>query len=316
MTKIFDLSGERQRLDSVTVPRIWFAVVVSVVIHALLLWRVPAELKRPSELADRDARGPLIVELMRPSPPRAVPAPPKSVAPARPAPPRSRPRPPTPPPRVAQKPRATPPAVKSPPPRPPVLARRTPEAPAAAPRVPTPKPAPAPPAPAPRKAPPTAGDLLAYVEQQRRSRGFDSPEPDAPRPSTPAAEESANARANRLAAANLGLGNKPAGGERRSGGGIFDIRRMGYDYAEFMFYGWNRHMQRNNTQIVEVHKGGQPSIELAVVRRMISIIRDHETGDFIWESQRLGRNVTLSARQRDTAGLESFLMQEFFEGRR
>jgi hypothetical protein len=45
---------------------------------------------------------------------------------------------------------------------------------------------------------------------------------------------------------------------------------------------------------------------------MISIIRDYEQGDFVWESQRLGRNVTLSARTRDTAGLEDFLLQEFF----
>ena len=48
---------------------------------------------------------------------------------------------------------------------------------------------------------------------------------------------------------------------------------------------------------------------------MIEIIGDYEKGDFIWESHRLGRNVTLSARQRDTAGLEDFLMQDFFEDR-
>jgi hypothetical protein len=45
---------------------------------------------------------------------------------------------------------------------------------------------------------------------------------------------------------------------------------------------------------------------------MIAIIRDHERGDFVWESRRLGRNVTLSARPRDEAGLKDFLMREFF----
>jgi hypothetical protein len=45
---------------------------------------------------------------------------------------------------------------------------------------------------------------------------------------------------------------------------------------------------------------------------MIEIIRDREPGDFVWVSQRLGRNVNLSARPSDNAGLEDFLMQEFF----
>ena len=31
-----------------------------------------------------------------------------------------------------------------------------------------------------------------------------------------------------------------------------------------------------------------------------------------WVSQRLGRNITLSARPRDNAELEDFMMQEFF----
>ncbi|MDB5863019.1 MAG: hypothetical protein JWO70_825, partial [Betaproteobacteria bacterium] len=64
---------------------------------------------------------------------------------------------------------------------------------------------------------------------------------------------------------------------------------------------------------IEVRKGSNSDIRIAVVRRMIGIIRDHEQGDFVWESRRLGRNVDLSARQRDTAALEAFLMKEFFE---
>ena len=57
-------------------------------------------------------------------------------------------------------------------------------------------------------------------------------------------------------------------------------------------------------------------MRIAVVRRMIAIIRQHEPGDFVWESQRLGRNLTLSARPADQAGLEEFMLQEFFEGTR
>ncbi len=52
------------------------------------------------------------------------------------------------------------------------------------------------------------------------------------------------------------------------------------------------------------------------MRRMIVIIREHESGDFLWRSQRLGRDVTLSARATDTAGLEAFLLREFFPERR
>jgi hypothetical protein len=45
---------------------------------------------------------------------------------------------------------------------------------------------------------------------------------------------------------------------------------------------------------------------------MIAIIREYEQEDFTWRSVRLGREVTLSARAVDNAGLEDFLMREFF----
>jgi len=65
-------------------------------------------------------------------------------------------------------------------------------------------------------------------------------------------------------------------------------------------------------QLIEVRKGNAPDIRIAVIRRMIAIIREQENEDFIWESKRLGRNVLLSARHQDTRGLEDFLMREFF----
>ena len=93
---------------------------------------------------------------------------------------------------------------------------------------------------------------------------------------------------------------------------MFQIRRIGYEDAEFMFFGWNQAMGRNNTQLVEVRKGDNPDMRIAVVRRMIVIVREHEKGDFLWESRRSGRNVALSARIEDSAKLESFLLKEFF----
>jgi hypothetical protein len=97
---------------------------------------------------------------------------------------------------------------------------------------------------------------------------------------------------------------------------VFTIERIGYDTAEFTFFGWNKDIRRNTLQTIEVRKGGEPDIRIAVVRRMIAVIREQEKEDFVWESKRLGRNVTMSARPRDTAGLEAFLMAEFFEGSR
>ena len=57
------------------------------------------------------------------------------------------------------------------------------------------------------------------------------------------------------------------------------------------------------------------AMRIAVIRRMIAIIRDYEKEEFVWESRRLGRNVTLSAKQADNAALEEFMMHEFFDGR-
>ena len=91
---------------------------------------------------------------------------------------------------------------------------------------------------------------------------------------------------------------------------------MGRDDAEFFFFGWNRAIRRNARQMIEVRRGDNPTMEIAVVRKMIAIIREHVKDDFTWESRRLGRDVSLSARLSDNAGLEDFMMQEFFSGYR
>ena len=157
-------------------------------------------------------------------------------------------------------------------------------------------------------------DLAAFIEARRRAR---EPEPTQPPSQSRPPVETAQERDNRIAAMNLGLNRTPSfGDERKHGGGIFQVARKGYDDAEFFFFGWNKAIRRNSRQMIEVRRGDNPSIEIAIVRRMIAIIRDHEQGDFTWESQRLGRDVWLSARASDTAGLEEFLMQEFFPGPR
>lgn len=171
----------------------------------------------------------------------------------------------------------------------------------------------APPAQSAAKPAPPAGDLASYIEARQRARGAAPSSATAPpRESNPSAVEDDDARTKRIVAANLGLGNTQ-GGEEAHGGGIFQIKRIGYSDAEFMFFGWHQGMRHKLNQLVEVRKGNNSDIRIAVVRKIIAIIREYESGDFRWESRRLDREITLSARPGDNAGLEEFMMKEFFD---
>jgi hypothetical protein len=189
-----------------------------------------------------------------------------------------------------------------------------------------PSPEPAPPVPAepsvPQRAAPSRGDDFAsYVESRRRARedAFSTTTPwrlEGPQRDEDARRNNEEARRNRIAAENLGIGRTPVFGPRKQGGGLFQITRLYYSNAEFVFFGWNKDIRRNTTQTIEVRKGEHSDIRIAVIRRMISIIREHESGDFLWVSDRLGRDVMLSARPTDNAALEDFLWQEFFDAPR
>jgi hypothetical protein len=287
----------RERRDGITIPTIWVAIVLSALLHILMLGRWLPQVRLPSldePLTGETSRS-LVVQLAPPAQ-RAAP-PPSPAQPPQPAPAQH-----SAPPAVAARPR--------PAPSPPVMALNKP-----APDVPAPPPVPAP---SPTPAPPApTGDLSSYIEAQRRARMAAAPpslfSPSAGRAPAPPVEDDA-ARGDRAIAANLGLNRAPSYGPdaTKRGGGIFQIQRMGYSDAEFLFYGWNKDIRRNTTQMIEVRKGDNSDLRLAVVRKMIAIIREYETEDFLWESPRLGRNVMLSARQRDNAGLEDFMLMEFF----
>jgi hypothetical protein len=165
--------------------------------------------------------------------------------------------------------------------------------------------------------PPGEGDLASYIEAKRRARA-DAAAP-APTPASPAVTantppaEDDNARSKRIVAENLAPQRTITFGyDPSKSGGIFKLERVGYDDAEFTFFGWNKDINRNTKQLIEVRRGNNSDIRIAVVRRMIQIIREHEQGDFLWESRRLRRELTLSARPRDNAGLEEFMLREFF----
>ena len=285
----------RSRYDGAKELVLWGAFALSLLLHLAALWTWEPQMRPLSlENAERgEARGSLAVQMApRPSPPISSPqAPPPSAAlQTRPAP------------RQA----APPKAAARPPSKPAVIARTQP-----VPNIPSTPPT-APSAAAP-PAPPAEGDLTSYIEAKRRARA--ESEAAASRGSlsdTPPVEDD-EARRDRIIAANLGLQRTPTFGyDPRSGGGIFRIQRMGYDDAEFIFFGWNKDIRRSTKQLIEVRKGDNSDIRIAVIRRMIAIIREHESGDFLWVSRRLGREITLSARPRDNAGLEDFMMLELF----
>jgi hypothetical protein len=115
---------------------------------------------------------------------------------------------------------------------------------------------------------------------------------------------------DQLAQANI---NRNLQMDRGGGvGGVFEILRKGTRTAEFAFNGWRPDTEKRWREVIEVDAGTGGDIELAIVRRMIELIRTHYTGDFRWESHYLGRVVVLSARPEDQAGLEEFMIREFF----
>lgn len=94
--------------------------------------------------------------------------------------------------------------------------------------------------------------------------------------------------------------------------GVFSITRMDSRSAIFAFRGWRNELSYSHREVYEVQAGQDGDVPRAVIRKMIEIIRRYYTGDFNWDSPRMGRVVVLSARLQDNDGLEDFLIQEFF----
>jgi outer membrane biosynthesis protein TonB len=177
------------------------------------------------------------------------------------------------------------------------------------------------PAQAPAQAPPTPNSITVPVAEAAPEMDFSSMM-NRNRERRQAAEEVAakenaaaraaeNPSANDIARANIAFQ------ERRGRGtnGVFEIISKGPRVAQYSFRGWTDDQRRSQRQTIEVDAGPGGNVEMAIVDSMIALIRKYYSGDFSWDSQRLGRVVTLSARQTDTQGLQAFLMKEFFSGR-
>ncbi|WP_426115675.1 hypothetical protein [Massilia sp. PWRC2] len=163
----------------------------------------------------------------------------------------------------------------------------------------------APPTPV-KESPPQETDMQAYIEARRKARGAKDPS-DAP------GEESENAKATRVAMANIAAANgRSHGDDRNESGGVFSITNKTFNRAEVKFRGWNPNFKRRWLQQVTVEQGTEPDIETAIINKMIELIRKEKTGDFEWDSHRLQRVVTMSARPKDTSELQAFLFKEMF----
>ncbi|WP_168204764.1 hypothetical protein [Noviherbaspirillum sp. UKPF54] len=265
---------------------VFFAL--SLLIHGLLffvLMHQREEVPRASEAQ----RSPLSVRLL-PAPPPSAAAPPAH---------------PTPPPVARAAPRPKPKPAHKPAPKPaaePKVAKSKSAPPKAAPREAQTEP----PQQAERAAPPEM-DMMSMLNAARARRRAAAMDNDMPADSAPSTNDIALANINRDLQRNAGA---------RNGMGNVYVRltRKGVRTAQFQIRGWNPVSGNRWSQTIDVDAGPDGDVELATVQKMIEWIRAHYSGDFNWESHRLDRVFTLSARPRDNAELQSFLMQEFFSG--
>ena len=133
-----------------------------------------------------------------------------------------------------------------------------------------------------------------------------------------AAKENSEAQAagqgpseNDAAMARIKANIQAANYSKKGTGGVFQILSMGVQNGSFVFRGWTNSPGDSARQTYQVDAGIGGDVKRAIIRRMIELIRERFKGDFTWVSDRLGRDVIMSARPKDNAELEEFLMKEF-----
>ena len=268
-------------LNRALMPRVWLRVQVErntllAIVFSLLVHGLILFLALPQLNLDSAAMPPTTIQVSLAPPPAEAPPPPVAL----PKPPK-KPKPISRPKVMTQKPSSQPSDFN------------LPEA----------APSPAPSAPvAPAKDQPV--DMMAYVNakrQQRLAMENDAAKQNAEAVAKEQGPSAEQVREQRIKD-NLKVGTN----------GIFEITSLSARHAGFSFRGWTSDYSNARREAFEVEAGVGQDIRLLVVRKMIVLIRQHYQGDFNWESQRLGRVVIQSARPEDNAGLEDFMMMEFF----
>ena len=154
--------------------------------------------------------------------------------------------------------------------------------------------------------PPPQEDMMEMIARKRAAREAANPTQAQP------AAETADERANRIAKANIGRAQGGTNGaDKDDTGGIFQVDKS-FHSADVKFRGWNTNFKRRWLQQIHVEQGSERDIETAVAKEMVKIIRKEKPGDFEWDSRRLGKVVTLSARKEDEEQLIAFLLKEMF----
>ena len=265
--------------------RLMWGLFISLLFHAILFWGFLLDLLKPMK---EPSQAPISVVLDLGVPVKNLPEP---VAPPPEVPPVPEPKPqPKPRPQPKQAPQLPKKIIQS-------------QNPNSAFKLPEPKQQPAPEIPS-QQPPPPVEDFSSMIRRKQTDKYAEEMAAKQINDAAAAAERgpSEDERRTRNIMNNLKFGTN----------GLFQIKRMDPYNASFSFKGWVNDYTSANTQYYEVEAKTGEDIRLVMIRRMIAIIREHYDGDFDWISNRLGRTVTLSARPADSAGLEDFLMKEFF----
>ncbi|CAN4273602.1 hypothetical protein MCEMSEM29_01341 [Methylophilaceae bacterium] len=291
----FLLKSRGDRFFRVRISCNWLiAIIVSLLIHAIILFSVLPKFEQ-DQAAELPARE-LNVSLASTTPKKKIaetpveqPASPKEVMPE---PVKSQPK------LIAQKPeaQAKKPVFKVPD----VLSTTEPTLEKTTPNLSLPQES-VPTEPKPEEAP---VDMMAYVNQQRARRA--TQESDAARINAEATAKELGPSAEQKRDANIKR-NFETGVN-----GIFEITSLEARSASFSFNGWTNSFSSARREFFEVQAQSGQDVRLVMIKKMISLIRQHYKGDFNWDSHRLNRTIVMSARPEDSAGLEEFMMIEFF----
>ena len=270
------------------------AILLSLLLHALLLFTLPKFdfLQTPPDRAQQQS---ITVRLNTIKQPEPEPAPVIPEPAPEPEPPKPKPKPKVEAPKPAAKPK-----------EPEVMAVEKPAAEKAAPdsfTVPATPPEPAPVEPEPETAAPT--DMMSYVNAARERRQQAQQQIARQNAEAVARERGPTAEQQRDAIIKRNL-------QTQGTNGVFQILSMGSRTATFSFRGWTNDYSSAKRQVISVEVSPGEDLNRAIVRKMIGLIRQYYKGDFNWESYRLNRVVILSARPEDNAGLEDFMLEEFF----
>ncbi|MCB5184936.1 hypothetical protein LG201_06935 [Methylobacillus gramineus] len=278
----------------------FYALIVSLILHLILFFGfIMPTLDQGDDSGKEEGEKQLMVNLAQPSKekPQQEMAPPPSSSP------------PPPPPSASKPSKATKQPRKQTKPTPPVITGKDKPLPQPVEKS-APKPTLQPPAP-PRPQEPDPSqfaDMSSYMNAMREFRKSTDNNYAAMMENERAQRESGSKtlsddeRRNEVIKKNLSSGAS----------GVFRIMSMSSYTATFEFRGWVNDFSTAKREVFQIEAKAGEDIQRATVRKMIELIRRHYSGDFNWESHQLGRVVVLSARMEDSAGLEDFLIKEFF----